>query len=91
MAMPGARSRGSSMSRTLPSSIPSFADPDNAHVPDYRPAHRTRVRGRILEHGGQLSQGIDKAPPGFRWLRHFAAMHRLPPRWRFIFRGRTGW
>lgn len=50
----------------------SFADPDNAHVPDYRPT-RTE-HGFEAEYWSTVAnypKGIDKAPPGFRWLRHF--------------------
>jgi hypothetical protein len=50
----------------------SFADPDNAQVPDYRP--RRTAQGFEAEYWSNVAnypKGVDKAPPGFRWLRHF--------------------
>ncbi|NMN04370.1 vanillate O-demethylase monooxygenase subunit [Novosphingobium sp. SG919] len=50
----------------------SFADPDNAQVPDYRP--RRTLQGFEAEYWSNVAnypKGVDKAPAGFRWLRHF--------------------
>lgn len=49
-----------------------FADPDNAQVPDYRP--RRTAFGFEAEYWssvGNYPRGAGKVAPDFRWLRHF--------------------